>query len=238
MTTRSSTRENVSPEQTATIIKHALAGKTIDEIVAIVDRPLDLVAEILKTHGWGDDKLMRASLEALTALGTATPSPATVPAAASHPAHKISGLDLIAAGKKSKSRPVVTATKKAEKALDAWKTAAKALQDALVADSESAALRRQRDQLKAQLAAVEAQLRGEGKEWETFPGPRTRQVLPEGVTYKEIRAWAALNDVDCPVTGRIPNRVIDAYVHAHSSAGRVEALHEAAWPTPRPGAEA
>lgn len=235
MTTRSSTRENVSPEQTATIIKHALAGKTIDEIVAIVDRPLDLVAEILKTHGWGDDKLMRASLEALTALGTATPSPATVPAAASHPAHKMSGLDLIAVGKKSKARTVVTATKKAEKALEAWRTAAKALQDALVADSESAQLRKKRDELKAQLAAVEAELRGEHAQFETF---KKQRVLPAGVTYKDIRAWAALNDVDCPITGRVPNRVIDAYVHAHSSAGRVEALHEAAWPTPRPGAEA
>jgi hypothetical protein len=80
--------------------------------------------------------------------------------------------------------------------------------------------------LKLQLAAIEAQL------W-----TRPMTVLPEGVTYKKIRAWAALNDVDCPVTGRVPNRVIDAYVHAYSSAGRVEALHEAAWPTPKAGAE-
>lgn len=234
MNTRSSTRENVSPEQTATIIKHALAGKTIDEIVAIVDRPLDLVAEILKTHGWGDDKLMRASLEALTALGTARPSPATVPAAASHPAHKMSGLDLIAAGKKSKSRPVVTAAQKAEKALEAWKTAAKALQDALVADSESAQLRKKRDELKAQLAAVEAELRGKHAQFETV---KKQRVLPDGVTYKKIRAWAALNDVDCPITGRVPNKVIEAFTHAYSSAGRVEAAHEAAWPTPKAGAE-
>lgn len=223
MNTRSSTRENVSPEQTATIIKHALAGKTIDEIVAIVDRPLDLVAEILKTHGWGDDKLMRASLEALTALGTARPSPATVPAAASHPAHKMSGLDLIAAGKKSKSRPVVTAAKKAEKALEAWKTAAKALQDALVADSADAAVREEINRLEAELAAARSKLR--------------TKILPDGMTDKKVRQWAALNDVDCPIMGRVPNRVIDAYVHAHSSAGRVEAAHEAAWPTPKAGAE-
>lgn len=236
MNTRSSTRENVSPEQTATIIKHALAGKTIDEIVAIVDRPLDLVAEILKTHGWGDDKLMRASLEALTALGTARPSPATVPAAASHPAHKMSGLDLIAAGKKSKSRPVVTATKKAEKALEAWKAAAKALQDALVADSADAAVREEINRLEAELAAARSKLRGE-----TAPrkvSPRTK-ILPDGVTYKQVRAWAALNDVDCPVTGRVPTRVIDQFLVAHAAGGQdnVEALYEQAWPTPRAGAE-
>jgi hypothetical protein len=57
------------------------------------------------------------------------------------------------------------------------------------------------------------------------------------VTYKQIRAWAAENDIDCPATGRVPNRVITEYVAAHSTDARTEALHEAAWKTPKAGAE-
>ena len=50
---------------------------------------------------------------------------------------------------------------------------------------------------------------------------------------------AALNDVDCPVTGRVPTRVIDQFLVAHAAGGQdnVEALYEQAWPTPRAGAE-
>lgn len=33
-------------------------------------------------------------------------------------------------------------------------------------------------------------------------------------TAREVRTWALANDVDCPRTGKVPQRVIDAYLLA------------------------
>jgi len=224
----------------ATILKHSLAGKTPAQIAAITGHPEDDVLDELRAHEWPHEARMRAALDALTAQGATTPTRKPGPPEVRNPVNKpdpqkMSGADLIAAGNKSKSPTVARATKRAEKALDAWKTAAKALQDALLADREDAVLREQINKLEAELAAARSKLRGETT---TPKKPAARaKVLPDGMTYKQVRAWAALNDVDCPITGRVPNRVIDEFLAAHSSTGRVEALYEQAWPTPGPGQE-
>jgi hypothetical protein len=239
----------ITSETVSTILKQALAGKPVRHIAGVVDLPVEDVTDVLTANGHPDEKTMRRALDRLTGHhpplreipkpGSTTSVSASVTVLpTAHHADPRTPDQVITAAQKSTSPKVQRAAARAVKARKAFEDAITKLTDAMGEDREAAALRKQRDQLKLQLANIEAQLRGEGKQWETFPGPRRKPVLPEGVTYKQIRAWAALNDVDCPITGRVPNRVIDAYVHAHSSAGRVEDLHEAAWPTPRPGAEA
>lgn len=39
------------------------------------------------------------------------------------------------------------------------------------------------------------------------------------VTSKQVRAWAAANDIVCPATGMLPARVVDAYDQAHPETG-------------------
>lgn len=195
-------------EQVATILKHSLGGKTVGQIAAItgVDG-VDVNAELIN-HGYPDEDLMRRVLADLTAAPPAQAKPAPRPHPAHEP-HKMSGTDLISAGKKSKSRTVLAAVKKAEKALEAWKTAAKALQDALTADREEQAVREQINKLEAELAAAKSKLNARPTRTSTTaPGA---SALPDGVTPKMVRQWAA--------------------------SVRASVLHEAAWPTPKAGAE-
>ena len=80
-----------------------------------------------------------------------------------------------------------------------------ALDKAWAADAAKAELRAERDRLKEQLADVEQRLRG---------GPPV--VVRD---WAAIRAWAADNGHDCPDTGKVPNRIVDAYDQAHSHGG-------------------
>ena len=79
-----------------------------------------------------------------------------------------------------------------------------ALDEAWTAYSAKAELRAERDRLKRQLADVEAALRAPASK----PAQQTRD-------WKQIRAWAADNNIDCPATGKVPNAVVDAYDQAH-----------------------
>lgn len=227
---------------TATVVrclKHALSGSPVRKVAMIVDLPVADVEELLTANGHPDEKAMRRALERLQPPNVVevrrTPSNVTVLPAPTHTAPtEPTPDDVIAAAQKSTAPKVKRAVARAVKARQAFADAMTALTDVMGEDREAAKVRAEIAALEKKLAAARAKL---GPNHSPSPAPR-RPVLPDGVTYKDIRAWAALNDVDCPITGRVPNRVIDAYVHAHSSAGRVEALHEAAWPTPRPGAEA
>lgn len=221
-------------EQVATILKQAIAKNSQNNIAAIMGLPVSDIADVLCDHGYPSEQRMRKALAVLTAGPPAPTKPAPRPHPAHEP-HKMSWTDLISAGKKSKSRTVLAAVKKAEKALDAWKTAAKALQDALTADREEQAVREQINKLEAELAAAKSKLNARPTRTSTTaPGAST---LPDGVTPKMVRQWAAENDVDCPERGMVPKRVVSEYLAAHSTDARTEALHEAAWPTPKAGAE-
>ena len=79
-----------------------------------------------------------------------------------------------------------------------------ALDEAWTAYSAKAELRAERDRLKRQLADVEAALRA--------PASKPAQQARD---WKQIRAWAADNNIDCPATGKVPNAVVDAYDQAH-----------------------
>ena len=77
------------------------------------------------------------------------------------------------------------------------------LDEAWSDDAAKAEMRAERDRLKEQLAAVEQRLRG---------GPPV--VVRD---WPAIRAWAADNGHDCPDTGKVPGRIVDAYDQAHAA---------------------
>lgn len=86
----------------------------------------------------------------------------------------------------------------AQRVMDAVAALDKAWSD----DAAKAELRAERDRLKEQLAAVEQRLRGQD-------GP---VVVRDWLA---IRVWAAANGHDCPDTGKVPSRIVDAYDQAH-----------------------
>ena len=97
------------------------------------------------------------------------------------------------------NHPSKTVARAAQKVLDAVAR----LDEAWEADAAKAELRAKRDRLRKQLAAVEAELRGQ-----------TAKITPVSRDWKQIRAWAAANGIDCPATGKVPNAVVDAYDQA------------------------
>lgn len=85
--------------------------------------------------------------------------------------------------------------------------------------AEREALQTKRADLEAELAEVKAKLRG-GKK--TAAAPKTSPVTPAGTGVveppaKEIRAWAREAGLEVPDTGKLPQKVRDAYAAAHIS---------------------
>ena len=87
----------------------------------------------------------------------------------------------------------------AQKVMDAVAT----LDAAWEANAAKAELRAERDRLKAQLRAVEAELRG------------APAVSAPARDWKAIRTWAAEQGIGYPTTGKVPNAIVDAYDQAH-----------------------
>lgn len=104
------------------------------------------------------------------------------------------------------------------------------------AEAEKAAARAEVERLERQLAEAKAKLRGKTASPQS-PGGRTASESGQlasvrggglvttadldalGTTSKEVRTWAHDNDVECPDTGRLPSRVLDAWKTAHPEAG-------------------
>lgn len=77
--------------------------------------------------------------------------------------------------------------------------AQEALREAWEADAGKAALRAKRDRLKAQLAAVEAEIKG---------------VDPSPQFYRDVRAWAVDQGLEVSRTGRVSKEIVAAYDEA------------------------
>lgn len=102
-------------------------------------------------------------------------------------------------------------------------------------EAEKAAVKAEVERLQRQLAEAKAKLRPtktrtlspEARASVAKNGQKGNDVLADirehiaevlarhGVTSKDVRAWAAENDVECPATGSLPVRVVDAYDTAH-----------------------
>lgn len=80
------------------------------------------------------------------------------------------------------------------------------------AEAERSRLREEVTLLERQLAAKKALLTGKPK----AAAVHRRAAAEAGLSPKEIRAWAATNDIECPAMGRVPQSVVEAYAEAHS----------------------
>lgn len=96
--------------------------------------------------------------------------------------------------------------------------------DELARDLESAAdliaAQVRVDALRKQLGEATAnlrKLRTPGVPAEPAPGA---PVKPDGVSNADVRDWAAGQGIDCPGSGRVPYRVLEAYNAAHAGGGR------------------
>jgi len=146
---------------------------------------------------------------------TATdPTPAPVSPARPTPVLR----DVIAEGKAHSAVRVQRAAVKAEVAL---RTLTGLLESTRqeeaakrAAEKAKAEARAEVERLEQQLRDAKAKLRGPAR------AAAVAVVTPNqaGASAKEIRAWAAANGIDCPKSGIVPRRVVDAYVAAQVAA--------------------
>jgi hypothetical protein len=125
---------------------------------------------------------------------TATPAPPVRPVAR----------DLL-----SEASDLAGSSKKIARALSKANEALKALGDAIAEDSAKAELRAEEQRLADELRRVREQLRG---------GNKTATSTTSGATAKQIREWAAANDIECPAMGIVPKAVREAYEAAQADA--------------------
>lgn len=151
------------------------------------------------------------AVSAPTADASAEPSAAPAPVSPIRPAHR----DLITEGKAHSSLRVQRAAVKAEVALKALAGMVEStrLEEAAKRAAENAKIeaRAEVERLEKQLAQAKAKLRGPAR------AAAVAVVAPNqaGAFVKDIRTWAAGAGVDCPSVGKVPARVVDAYLAAH-----------------------
>lgn len=139
-----------------------------------------------------------------------TPAPAVTPpsaAAASEASEKLPIGKLLAWGDKSSDPAARADAQQAREALTR-------LRHRHAVQQKLAALDTEEEQLKRQLAELQA------RRAELAPRSRRR---PHSYKAIEVRAWAKENGVDCPPTGRVPNKVVDAWRAAIQGADRADA---------------
>ncbi|MHC5259877.1 Lsr2 family DNA-binding protein [Streptomyces sp. UC4497] len=73
------------------------------------------------------------------------------------------------------------------------------------ADQELTAIGTEAEQLEKRLAELRA------REAELVPAKRKRRAPARDYDTREVRAWAAANDIECAPVGQIPKRVLDAW---------------------------
>jgi hypothetical protein len=147
------------------------------------------------------------AVSAPTADAAATPSAAPAPVPTIRPAHR----DLIAEGKASTLTRTQRLAVKAEQAIEA-------LEAALKAERADAARRQaeqqERERRRARIAELEAQLAAERAALAGKRATAAAAVVTDakgGPSSKAVRAWAADAGIDCPASGPVPRRVVDAY---------------------------
>jgi hypothetical protein len=141
----------------------------------------------------------QATSDARPIAATSTPAP-TPPVVPVRPAAR----DLL-----SEAAELAPGSKKIGRALAKANEALKALNDVVIEDRATAELRGEEQRLADKLRRVREQLRG---------GNKTSNSTTSGVTPKQIREWAAANDIECPARGKVPNSVREAYDAAQADA--------------------
>ena len=202
-------------EEEKTALEFIRKGATLDDTTAASDLPAAQVQRLAVNNGYA----LNVASRRFQPVPPAKQPPAqggivrrpqpTAEAAPVRPAHR----DLIDEGKAHSSARIQRAATKAQVALE---TLSKLL-DATRAEeaekrkraAEEAARKQRITELEQLLAAEKASLRGKRAAAATVARGDTT-----GPSAKQVRAWAAENGVDCPATGRVPARVVDAYLAA------------------------
>jgi hypothetical protein len=109
----------------------------------------------------------------------------------------------------SEASELAPGSKKIGRALAKANEALKALNEVVIEDRAKAELRAEEQRLADELRRVREQLRG---------GSKPSTSTTSGATAKQIREWAAANDVECPAHGQVPGSVRQAYEAAQADA--------------------
>lgn len=143
---------------------------------------------------------------------------------------------LLNTAKSHPSKRIQTAADRVFDAIDRLKTMLREDQEKNAAkrqaEAERAAARAEVERLTRRLAEAKAKLKDStkvagGKAAAATGNPianlrtglvSTAQLDALGITSKQVRAWALDTGVDCPVSGRLPVRVLDAWKAAHPEA--------------------
>lgn len=237
-----STKTAISDTQRLTILKHLAGGKPLSVVATILNLGDDAVREVARHYGYPDTKKLAWAADivakkiddadrALPESTTPTaPRPAPVAARPTPPPPEtpLTRPDeirvLINTGKGHDSKRIQAAADKVLDAVDRLRTLIDEDQakhaERRARDAEKAAARAEIERLEKQLAAAKAKLRG-GSAPKAPTGLVTSEDLAAlGVTSKQVRAWANEHDVDCPTSGRLPSRVLDAWRAAHPATER------------------
>lgn len=89
------------------------------------------------------------------------------------------------------------------------------LRDAIADVDRRAALEAERQQALAAVEKAKRQLADAEARAKELGALGKRKTATSGPTAKEIRAWAAQNDVPCNERGHVPERVVQQYLAAH-----------------------
>lgn len=241
MTTTTASR--LSDVEKLTVLKFLAGGRDIEFVAAATKHTVEQVRQVAQSHGypdpgklaWARDVVAEAVDKARRTLPTASPTTGRATARAAtpapvkpiparptgaRPADDVDSLPaerLIALGNKSTRARCRQLADRATRALVALRTELAAEEqrkrEAAERAAQEAKVRDEIARLERELAAQRALLTGK-------PAERVLLTAKEaaGVDAKTIRAWAAEHDVDCPKTGRVPRRVVDAYLAAHGGA--------------------
>lgn len=225
-----------------TALKHLAHGRDKDFVADVTGLTVDQVLEVASHHGYPDPDKMRWAIDVLTgdadqaaldalppvdgrarlaeASRDASRRPAPPPARIAPPATPAPAKpadrfqDLLEAAGASDDKKLDRLATKAAEAVEALRDAVEAWQ-AAKADRDKAA--RETAAKAARIAALEAELAQLKGKAATKAAARSAPGT-NGPTAKEVRAWAREADVPCPVMGRVPASVRDAYTAAHAAA--------------------
>lgn len=147
-------------------------------------------------------------------LSAATPAPE--PAASAPIVVSTNGApDLITLGKKSTRARTRTLAERAEKALAVL---AKELDTEIARNREAARRAAEEAKVRADVARLEAELAAKKALLSKSRAAKGSAATRAGTDPKAVRAWARDAGVECPPVGRVPNRVVDAYLAAQNGA--------------------
>lgn len=227
-------QEHAVSNETRTALEHIAKGWPLADVCAVSDLSENAVLALAVSNGYAIDaaskRFRKAPQSKPKPQGIVRPAPqtaSTAPGNASNTAlpsmtgtvHATPVLrDVIAEGKGHSAVRVQRAAVKAEVALQQLVNLLDATREQeaakRAAEKAKAEARAEVERLERQLAEAKAKLRGPAR------AAAVAVVTPNqaGASAKDIRSWAASAGVDCPAVGKVPQRVVDAYLAAHQGA--------------------